>query len=141
MKKQFRILNMASVTFLMACILATTPAYAIFGKLSTTLKALYTLNGSTPNGNASVNQTKYPSVPAALSVSVSNVRVVDGTVLPISISDCPWYGPVAYLKIVGARASLSTYLPANCQVGRLSTITIAAQDGTILLKGGYPWKI
>jgi hypothetical protein len=141
MKKQFSKLNITSLSFLIVCVLAASPAYAIFGKLSTTLKALYTLNGSTPSGRASVNQSKYPSVPGALSISVSNVRVTDGTVLPVSISDCPWYGPVAYLKIVGATASLSTYLPANCQVGRLSTITVAAPDGTILLKGGSPWKI
>ena len=141
MKSSKSIPNSAALCFLMVFFVMAGPAYAIFGKLSTSLKGLFILNGVAPSGKAAVDQSKYPSVPAVLSLSVSSIRVVDGTILPVSISDCPWYGPVAYLKVVGARANLSTSLPANCQVGRLSAITVDTLDGTILLKGGNPWKI
>ncbi len=141
MKSSKSIPNSVALCFLMVFFVVAGPAYAIFGKLSTSLKGLYTLNGVTPSGKAAVDQSKYPRVPAVLSLSVSSIRAVDGTILLVNISDCPWYGPVAYLKVVGARASLSTSLPENCQVGRLSAITVDTLDGTILLKGGSPWKI
>lgn len=115
------------------------PVYAIFGKLSTDLKGS-AISGVTPTGKASVNQANYPVIPGLLAVNVSKVNLPDGSVLSVSISDCPWFGPVAYLKIVGGSASISTSLPSNCQVGRLSSITVTTQS-SIILRGGNPWKI
>jgi hypothetical protein len=131
-KKSFILLSLA----LLSC-----PAYALFAKLSTELVAQYSLGGQTPKGKAGINQASYPSKPAVLSISVSSVNVPDGTVLQVNLSDCATYGAVAYLNIVGKSASLSASLPANCQIGRLSSISVLTTNGAVLLKGGAPWKI
>jgi hypothetical protein len=120
--------------------LASVPAFALFAKLSTTLVGQYSLGGQIPTGKAAINQANYPSQPGVLSISVSNVNVPDGTQLAVILSDCPWYGPVAYLTVTGKRASQSTTLAGNCQVGRLSRIDVI-YNSLILLKGGNPWKI
>ncbi len=119
---------------------ATIPAYAIFAKLSTGLTALVVIGGVKPSGSASVNQSNYPASPGILNVKVSKINLPDGTVLPVTMSDCPWYGAVAYLKVVSGSASISTSLPANCQTGRLSSISILYKT-SIVLTGGNPWKI
>ncbi|MBK8814151.1 MAG: hypothetical protein IPN42_00920 [Methylococcaceae bacterium] len=116
------------------------PAYALFAKLSTDLIAAVTIGGVKPSGSANVNQSKYPSSPGVFSIKLSNVKLPDGSVLAVNISDCPWYGPVAYLKVFGGSATLSTTLPGNCQVGRLSSITVLYKT-TLISKGGNPWKI
>lgn len=126
-------------SFLTLSVLAT-PAYALFAKLSTDLIASVTISGVKPSGSANINQSKYPSSPGVLSIKMSNVKLPDGSVLTVNISDCPWYGPVAYLKVVGGSANLSTSLPGNCQVGRLSSITVL-YNTTLISKGGNPWKI
>jgi len=72
---------------------------------------------------------------------VSKVNLPDGTVLSVNLSDCPWFGPVAYINVVDGSASINTKLPASCQIGRGSTITMANPTGTIILSGGSPWKI
>lgn len=123
-----------------AILIIATPAYAIFAKLSTDLVAAATIGGVKPSGNANIDQSRYPSSPGVLSIKVSNAKVADGSVLAVNISDCPWYGPVAYLKVVGGSANLSTNLPGNCQVGRLSSITVW-YNTTVILYGGNPWKI
>ncbi len=128
------------ISSLAAILIIAPPAYALFAKLSTDLIATVTISGVKSSGSANVNQSKYPSNPGVLSVKMSNVRLPDGSVLAVNISDCPWYGPVAYLKVVGGSASLSTSLPGNCQVGRLSSITVL-YNTTIISKGGNPWKI
>jgi hypothetical protein len=133
-KRTWIISSFAAILFI------ASPAYALFAKLSTDLIAAVTISGVKPSGSANVNQSKYPSNPGVLSVKMSNVKLPDGSVLAVNISDCPWYGPVAYLKVFGGSASLSTSLPGNCQVGRLSSITVL-YNTTIISKGGNPWKI
>lgn len=133
-KRTWIISSFAAILFI------ASPAYALFAKLSTDLIPAVTISGVKPSGSANVNQSKYPSSPGVLSVKMSNVKLPDGSVLAVNISDCPWYGPVAYLKVFGGSASLSTSLPGNCQVGRLSSITVL-YNTTIISKGGNPWKI
>ena len=128
---------MISLTVILMLIVS--PAYAIFPKLSTDLTGS-AIGGVTPNGKASVDQSSYPTVPVFVTVMVTKVNVPNGTVVAVNISDCVSYGPVAHLTIVNKTASLGTYLPSFCQVGRLSSITIT--NGTqVLLSGGNPWKI
>jgi hypothetical protein len=131
-----RTLLMASLAI---ALMMASPVYAIFAKLSTSLIGT-SINGVTPSGNASVNQGNYPIIPGLLTIKVSKVNLPDGTVLSVNISDCPWYGAVAFLKVVDGSASLSTSLPSVCQVGRLSSITVS-KNTTIYLRGGNPWKI
>jgi len=131
--------NMLTLAFLLA--LVSVPAYALFAKLSTELVAQYSLDGQISKGKAAINQAGYPSKPGVLKISVSGVNVPDGTLLSVNMNDCPWFGPVAYLKVTGKGASLSTALPASCQIGRTSTITVNTANNAILLKGGAPWKI
>lgn len=116
------------------------PAYAIFAKLSTNLLAAVTINGITPTGNASIDQSGYPTKAGILSIKVSKVNLPDGSILSVNLSDCPWYGAVAFIKIFGGSANISTSLPATCQIGRLSSVTVGYKTA-ILLKGGSPWKI
>lgn len=131
-------------TWIISCFVAVLimapPAYAIFAKLSTDLIATVTISGVKTAGSANVNQSKYPANPGVLSVKVSDINLPDGSILSVNLSDCPWYGPVAYLKVFSKTASLSTSLPGNCQVGRLSSITVLYKTA-IILKGGNPWKI
>lgn len=129
------------LTIALSLALVSGPAYALFAKLSTALAAQYSLGGEVPKGKAAINQGSYPSKSGVLSVSVTNVNVPDGAVLTVNLSDCPWFGPVAYLKISGKGASLNTSLPSTCQIGRTSAITVNMTNGSILLKGGSPWKI
>ncbi len=131
-----KVLLMASLSFV---VLLSAPAYAIFAKLTTSLTGP-AISGAVPGGKASVNQGNYPVVPGMLAVNLSRINLPDGTVVSVNISDCPWFGPVAYLNIVGGSASISTSLPSSCQVGRLSTITIVNSTGTVILSGGRPWK-
>lgn len=131
-------------TLVMACIaaaiLVSPPAYALFAKLTTNLVGI-SIDGVIPNGKASVDQSNLPTIPALLALGVSKVNLRDGTVLSVNMSDCPWFGPVAYLNIVDGSARIRTSLPLVCQTGRLSSITIVDQNGTVLLQGGNPWKI
>jgi hypothetical protein len=131
-------------TLLMICIsvavVLSSPAYAIFGKLSTSLVGT-SINGVTTSGKASVNQANYPVIPGLLMVNISKVNLPNGTVVSVSMSDCPWFGPVAYMNVVDGSASISTSLPSVCQTGRASSITINDQGGNVLLRGGSPWKI
>jgi hypothetical protein len=127
------------IGFLTSLLIAA-PAYAIFPKLSTTLTALATINGTKPSGNANLDQSRYPNSPGVLSVKVSKVSVPDGSILAVNLSDCPWFGPVAYVKIVKGSASVSTSLPATCQIGRSSSITLIYNNLTVM-KGGSPWTI
>jgi hypothetical protein len=123
-----------------AAILVSTPAYALFAKLTTKLVGI-NIDGAIPTGTASVDQSNLPTIPALLAVGVSKVNLADGTVLSVNLSDCPWFGPVAYLNIVDGSARIRTSLPLTCQTGRLSSITIVDQTGAVLLQGGNPWKI
>ena len=134
-KKRTLLLASLTITLMMA-----SPVYAIFAKLSTSLTGA-AISGVTPSGNASVNQGNYPVIPGLLMIKVSKINLPDGSVLPVTMSDCPWFGAVAYLKIVDGSASISTSLPSVCQTGRLSSITISNQTGAVLLRGGNPWKI
>lgn len=128
---------MISLTVILMLIVS--PAYAIFPKLTTELTGS-AIGGVTPSGKASADQSRYPTVPAFVTVMVTRVNVPDGTVVAVNLSTCTYFGPVAYLTIVNKTASLGTYLPSVCQVGRLSAITIT-KDTQVLLSGGYPWKI
>jgi hypothetical protein len=130
--------NFLIASFIFALMMAF-PVYAIFAKLSTSLTGA-AISGVTPSGNASVNQGNYPVIPGLLTIKISKVNLPDGTVLSVNISDCPWYGAVAFLKVVDGSASLSTSLPSACQVGRLSSITVS-KNTTIYLRGGNQWKI
>jgi hypothetical protein len=134
----------AKRTFLIASLCATTvlsyPAYAIFAKLTTNLTGT-AINGAVPNGKASINQGNYPVVPGMLAVNVSKLNLADGTVLSVNLSDCPWFGPVAYINVVDGSASINTKLPASCQIGRGSAITMTDPTGVTILSGGSPWKI
>jgi hypothetical protein len=124
----------------LACLVMASPAYALFAKLSTNLVAVVTISGVKPSGNANINQSKYPASPGILSMKVSKVNLPDGSILAVNLSDCPWFGPVAYLKVFSGSASLSTSLPAICQIGRTSSIAVSYQTSVVMV-GGSPWTI
>ena len=131
-------------TLLMVCIsvavVLSSPAYAIFGKLSTSLVGT-SISGVTPSGKAPANQVNYPAIPDLLMVNISKMNLPNGTVVSVSMSDCPRFWPVAYMNVIDGSASISTSLPSVCQTGRASSITISDQGGNVLLRGGSPWKI
>jgi len=132
--------KMRSLALLTAVLIAATaaPALAIYAHLSTTLTG-NPINGVTPGGQATVDQSKLPRRPGAVDVQVSSVNLPDGTVLSVVLTDCG-PSPVGTIRLKGGAGQLQTKLPAGCQIGRTSSIFVN-NGSTTILSGGAPWIV
>ncbi|RYG27072.1 hypothetical protein EON82_00765 [bacterium] len=108
-------------------------ALAIYPKLSNTLVGVPT-NGATPSGSIRVDQSKLPTSPAQVEVSMRNVAMPDGTPLAVVV-DGYFYGYVpVYSRSVQSR--LSTY----DMTGRGSRVNILLPNGAVIAYTASAWK-
>ena len=134
-----------TVSFAAAVALMTaSSALAVFSVIETDLTGP-DINGSTPRGEATVDQSSLPT-PGTLDVRVKRVDVPDGTVLTVEITDCASFSGspvVGTITITGGKGRLTTTLPAEpsaCQVGHNSSIFLKSGDA-VVLEGGSPWTV
>jgi hypothetical protein len=116
-------------------------ALALYPQLSAKLTGP-AIGGVTPEGDAKVDQSKYPSVPPRLEVRVKNVNLPDGTTLFIGVG-CEYHSCLDYRKagtfaLTGREGSFSGSL--QIQVGRQTSIMVSTADGTIRLSNAEPMK-
>jgi hypothetical protein len=116
-------------------------ALAIYPQLSAELTGP-AIGGVTPEGDAKVDQSKYPSVPPRLDVRVKNVNLPDGTTLFVGVG-CEYHNCVDYRKagtftLTRSEGSFSGSL--QIQVGRQTSIMVSTADGTVRLSNPEPMK-
>jgi hypothetical protein len=114
-------------------------AVALYRQLSAKLTGP-AIGGITPEGDAKVDQSKYPSVPPRLDVRVKNVNLPDGTTLFVGVG-CEFHGCVDYRKagtftLASRQGSFSGSLQIT--VGRQDTITVSTAEGTVRLSNPEP---
>jgi len=114
-------------------------AFALYPQLSAKLTDP-AIDGVTPEGDAKVDQSKYPSVPPRLDVRVKNVNLPDGTTLFVGVG-CEYHSCLDYRKagtftLTKREGSFSGSL--QIQVGRQTSIMTA--DGTVRLSNSEPMK-
>jgi hypothetical protein len=115
------------------------PALAIYAHLNTTLSGP-AINGVVPTGNATIDQSGYPTHALTLDVQVSSVNLPSGTVLSVVLTDCNGgTPPVGTIKLNREQGQLRTKVP-GCQVGRTSAIYVN-NGSTTILSGGAPWQV
>ena len=119
-------------------------ALAVFSSSRPT--SLAHINGSTPRGEATVDQSDLPT-PGTLDVRVKHLDLPDGTVLTVEITDCAASSGgspvVGTLTINGGKGRLTTTLPSEpsvCQVGHNSSIFLKLGE-VVVLEGGSPWTV
>jgi hypothetical protein len=115
------------------------PALALYPQLSAKLMGS-AIGGATPEGDAKVDQSKYPSVQPRLEARVKNVNLPDGTTLFVGVG-CEYHACVDYRKagtftLTSRQGSFSGSLQIT--VGRQDTITISTADGTVRLVNPQP---
>jgi len=96
--------------------------------------------GVTPEGEAKVDQSKYPSVPPRLDVRVKDVNLPDGTTLFVGVG-CEYHSCLDYRKagtftLNRREGSFSGSL--QVQVGRQTSIMVSTADGTVRLSNSEP---
>jgi hypothetical protein len=114
-------------------------AVALYRQLSAKLTGP-AIGGITPEGDAKVDQSKYPSVPPRLDVRVKNVNLPDGTTLFVGVG-CEFHGCVDYRKagtftLASRQGSFSGSLQIT--VGRQDTITVSTAEGMVRLSNPEP---
>jgi hypothetical protein len=114
-------------------------ALALYPQLSAKLTGA-AIGGITPEGDAKVDQSKYPSVPPRLEVRVKNVNLSDGTVLFVGVGceyhNCLDYRRAGTFTLSGRQGSFTGSL--QTQVGRQTSITVSTADGTVRLSNPEP---
>jgi hypothetical protein len=114
-------------------------ALALYPQLSAKLTGA-AIGGITPEGDAKVDQSKYPSVPPRLEVRVKNVNLPDGTVLFVGVGceyhNCLDYRRAGTFTLSGRQGSFTGSL--QTQVGRQTSITVSTADGTVRLSNPEP---
>jgi hypothetical protein len=116
-------------------------ALALYPQLSAKLTGP-TIGGVTPEGDAKVDQSKYPSVPPRLDVRVKNVILPDGTTLFVGVG-CEYHNCLDYRKagtftLRRRQGAFSGSL--QIQVGRQTSIMVSTADGTVRLSNPEPMK-
>ena len=114
-------------------------ALALYPQLSAKLTGPE-IGGVTPEGDAKVDQSKYPSVPPRLDVRVKNVNLPDGTTLFVGVG-CEYHSCLDYRKagtfsLTKREGSFSGSL--QTQVGRQTSIMVSTADGTVRLSNSDP---
>jgi hypothetical protein len=114
-------------------------ALALYPQLSAKLTGP-AIGGVTPEGDAKVDQSKYPSVPPRLDVRVKNVNLPDGTTLFVGVG-CEYHSCIDYRKagtftLTSRQGSFSGSL--QIEVGRQTSIMVSTADGTVRLSNSEP---
>lgn len=114
------------------------PAFAIFPQLSMTLIGVST-NGATPQGDAKIDQSRYPNVNPVLQVRVKNVNLPDGTRLDVYLGGSnPIPGEfVGALAVQGHQGQAIISVPT--EVGRNDDLVL--KNGSAIVLYQYAaWK-
>jgi hypothetical protein len=111
------------------------PALASFTYQSTVLSGA-AIRGLVPQGKANLNQAMQPNASGRLVVELTNVNLPVGTRLAVTLDRRP-VGTL--LMEANGLGVLSAAVPF--QVGRLSRLVVALEDGTPVLFGGTPWTV
>jgi hypothetical protein len=116
-----------------------TSALALYPQLSAKLTGP-AIGGVTPEGDAKVDQSRYPSVPPRLEVRVKNVNLPDGTTLFVGVG-CEYHNCLDYRKagvftLNRREGSFSGSL--QVQVGRQTSIMVSTADGTVRVSNSEP---
>jgi hypothetical protein len=114
-------------------------ALALYPQLSAKLTGP-AIGGVTPEGDAKVDQSKYPSVPPRLDVRVKNLNLPDGTTLFVGVG-CEYHSCIDYRKagtftLASRQGSFSGSLQIT--VGRQDTVTVSTAEGTVRLSNPEP---
>jgi hypothetical protein len=130
---------LAILTSLVALGVLATSALALYPQLSAKLTGP-AIGGVTPEGDAKVDQSKYPSVPPRLDVRVKNVNLPDGTTLFVGVG-CEYHSCLDYRKagtfaLRGREGSFTGSL--QTQVGRQTSITVSTADGIVRVSNPGP---
>jgi hypothetical protein len=132
-------LALATLTAAVALGVLATSALALYPQLSAKLTGP-AIGGVTPEGDAKIDQSKYPSVAPRLDVRVKNVNLPDGTTLFVGVGceyhSCLDYRKAGTLTLRGREGSFSGSL--QTQVGRQTSITVSTADRTVRLSNADP---
>jgi hypothetical protein len=132
-------LALAIVTAALSLGVLASSALALYPQLTARLTGP-AIGGVTPEGDAKVDQSKYPSVPPRLEVRVKNVNLADGTTLFVGVG-CEYHNCLDYRKagtFTLSRLAGSFSASLKIQVGRQTSITVSTADGTVRLSNPEP---
>jgi hypothetical protein len=132
-------LALAIVTAALSLGVLASSALALYPQLTARLTGP-AIGGVTPEGDAKVDQSKYPSVPPRLEVRVKNVNLADGTTLFVGVG-CEYHSCLDYRKagtFTLSRLAGSFSASLKIQVGRQTSITVSTADGTVRLSNPEP---
>jgi hypothetical protein len=132
-------LAVAVLTAAVALGVLASSALALYPQLTAKLTGP-AIGGVTPEGEAKVDQSKYPSVPPRLDVRVKNVNLPDGTTLFVGVG-CEYHNCLDYRKagtftLISRQGSFSGSL--QTQVGRQTSIMVSTADGTVRVSNSEP---
>jgi hypothetical protein len=114
-------------------------AVALYPQLSAKLTGP-AIGGVTPEGDAKVDQSKYPSVPPRLEVRVKDVNLPDGTTMFVGVG-CEYHSCLDYRKagtFTLTRREGSFVGSLQTQVGRQTSITVSTADRIVRLSNQEP---
>ena len=114
-------------------------AFALYPQLTAELTGP-AIDGITPEGDAKVDQSKYPEVPPRLDVRVKNVNLPGGTTLFVGVG-CEYHSCLDYRKagtFTLSRREGSFSGSLQIQVGRQTSIMVSTADGTVRLLNSGP---
>jgi hypothetical protein len=134
-------LALAVLTATVTLGLLATSALALYPQLSAKLTGA-AIGGVAPEGDAKVDQSKYPSVPPRLEVRVKNLNLPDGTTLFVGVG-CEYHSCLDYRKagtfaLNSRQGSFTGSL--QTQVGRQTSIMVSTADRTVRLSNPEPMK-
>jgi hypothetical protein len=132
-------LTLAILVAAVALGILASSALALYPQLSAKLTGP-AIGAVTPEGDAKVDQSKYPSVPPRLEVRVKNVNLPDGTTLFVGVG-CEYHSCLDYRKagtfsLRSREGAFSGSL--QTQVGRQTSIMVSTADGTVRLSNPGP---
>lgn len=114
-------------------------AVALYPQLSAKLTGP-AIGGVTPEGDAKVDQSKYPSVPPRLDVRVKNVNLPDGTTMFVGVG-CEYHSCLDYRKAgtftLNRREGQGSF-NLQIEVGRQTSIMVSTADGVVRLQNTGP---
>jgi hypothetical protein len=132
-------LALAILTAALSLGVLTSSALALYPQLTAKLTGP-AIGAVTPEGDAKVDQSKYPSVPPRLELRVKNLNLPDGTTLFVGVG-CEYHSCLDYRRagtFTLGRLEGSFSASLQIQVGRQTSITVSTADGTVRLSNPEP---
>jgi hypothetical protein len=132
-------LAVAALTAAVALGVLASSALALYPQLTAKLTGP-AIGGVTPEGEAKVDQSKYPSVPPRLDVRVKNVNLPDGTTLFVGVG-CEYHNCLDYRKagtFTLSRREGSFSGSLQIEVGRQTSVMVSTADGTVRVSNSEP---